>query len=49
MIKDRDIFSRVGAKIAFTQFLGCMKWFAQRGWRDMKNGRDKASKEVKSE
>jgi len=26
-----------------------MKWFVRSGWWDMKDGRDKASKEVKSE
>ena len=31
-VEDRDIFSRGGAKIPFTQFWGSMKWFVQRGW-----------------
>lgn len=31
-VRDKDIFSRVGAKIPFTQFWGSMKWFIKKGW-----------------
>ena len=31
-VSDREIFSRVGAKIPFTQFWGSMKWFVKEGW-----------------
>lgn len=31
-VRDRDIFSRVGARIPFTQFWGSMKWFVKKGW-----------------
>lgn len=31
-VRDRDIFSRVGAKISFTQFWSSMKWFVKKGW-----------------
>jgi len=31
-VRDKDVFSRVGAKIPFTQFWGSMKWFVKKGW-----------------
>jgi len=31
-VRDREIFSRVGVRIPFTQFWGSMKWFVNKGW-----------------